>query len=147
MEKHKKDTAYIFKSKFWALFFVLLLLLAAVLVSQVVKKMQQKRLTEFTEQGLGLNESQEKTFNLILSLKVPFTPEGNLLPEQVEAQREAISEAQEFLIDEFGDRIEVYKVYTTLPNLAVRVNAETYEELRQNPLVTSISEDLPVPAN
>lgn len=60
MEKHKKDTAYIFKSKFWALFFVLLLLLAAVLVSQVVKKMQQKRLTEFTEQGLGLNESQEK---------------------------------------------------------------------------------------
>ena len=85
---------------------------------------------------------------IIVGLKLPtlgFRPEGTLSPEEIEHQRKAITEARKALVESLSCYdIEVYRIYTSIPYIAMKVNADALNELVSSPYVISIEEDSPV---
>ena len=84
---------------------------------------------------------------MIVTLNVPFTPEGYLGSEEaVRAQRAAIAQAQADLLAALaGHTVVVVARYTYTPQLALVVDDGALSVLRQSPLVAHIQADRPVP--
>jgi len=84
---------------------------------------------------------------IIVGLKLPppgFRPEGVLSESEIEAQRDAIAAVREALLDSMsGFDIEVYRHFTSLPSVAMRVDDLALEKLITSPYVKSIEEDVP----
>lgn len=85
---------------------------------------------------------------VIVMLDTPFQPEGQLdgLPA-VESQRLAVQRAQDILLAYLpGYDSQSVKKFSTIPAVALAVNAEGLAALASNPNVVSIQEDWVVPA-
>ena len=82
---------------------------------------------------------------IIIGLKLPhpgFKTEGVLSLQEVKQQKKAISAAQDALISSMSEfDVEVYKIYTSIPYMAIKVNVNALRELASSPQVTSIQED------
>ena len=89
------------------------------------------------------------TVRVIIGLDIPFQAEGKLANQAaVQTQRQAISTAQDALLQ----RMQAFNLtpiarYQFIPFMAVEVDATALAELASLPEVTSIAEDVPVPAD
>jgi hypothetical protein len=84
---------------------------------------------------------------IIVGLKLPppgFRPEGTLNPAEQEQQRKAITAGREALLDSLSCYdFKVYRTYTSIPYIAMKVNADALDELVSSPYVLSIEKDSP----
>ncbi len=79
-----------------------------------------------------------------LALPMPFTAEATTNPRAVEQQRAAIAAAAEGVLAALeGTSAEVAATFTTIPYVAVRVDAKALLTLASLPQVISIQEDVP----
>ena len=79
-----------------------------------------------------------------LALPKPFTAEAETSPADVAEQRAAIAAASDAVLAALeGTGTQVGATFTTLPYMAVRVDAEALAELASLPEVASIQEDVP----
>jgi hypothetical protein len=94
---------------------------------------------------LSAKAAREGIVPIIIGLKLPppgFRPEGYLSPGEVKQQRDAITTAREGLLSSLsGYEIEVYRVYASIPYVAMKVDADALKELVRSPYVQSIEED------
>jgi len=85
---------------------------------------------------------------VIVDLNVPFTPEGQLSSDQIQAQRAAISQAQTSLLNSLStadyDPASV-KTYDYVPQLALIVDATALSQLQSSQYVTHVYDDIMVP--
>ena len=81
---------------------------------------------------------------VIVGLRAAFQPEGSFRNiAEVQAQHETIAEAQDRLLDRMsGLGVTAVKKLTTIPFLAIEVNAEGLQYLLAAPEVTTIQEDV-----
>ncbi|MDX2078043.1 MAG: S8/S53 family peptidase [bacterium] len=86
-----------------------------------------------------------QTYHVIIQLKAPFQPEGNLAGiNAVQFQRAAISRSQSTLINTLrAQNLAIFDVieYETIPYMALEVDAAGLLALQTNPNVTQIVED------
>lgn len=83
-----------------------------------------------------------------LALPQPFAPEAELSQRGVRAQRAAIAAAGDAVLSALaGQQAQVAATFTAIPSLALRVDAKALLTLAGLPQVTSIEEDVPVPAS
>jgi hypothetical protein len=84
---------------------------------------------------------------IIVGLKLPppgFRPEGTLNPAELEQQRKAITAAREALLGSLSCYdFKVYRTYTSIPYVAMKVNADALNELVSSPYALSIEKDSP----
>lgn len=88
-----------------------------------------------------------KHSSVIVTLNIPYEAEGYLTPDEVEKQRKLIVSTRIELLSEIPGLYEVYKEYTTLPNVAMKVDDEALEFLQESELVEAVSEDRKDPFN
>jgi len=83
---------------------------------------------------------------VILRLNVDFREEGSRTASEVSLQRNAIADAGTAVVQSLAglDATNIKK-YQYVPYLAMTVNPAALQALANNPLVTEISEDIPVP--
>ena len=80
---------------------------------------------------------------VILRLNMNFKAEGNLSAPGIFAQRNAIADAEDAVIQSLaGMNATNVKKYQYVPYLAVTVNAAALQALARNPMVMAISEDI-----
>ncbi len=84
---------------------------------------------------------------VIVGLRAPFTPEGDLADDQARAsQRQAIALARDAVLRAVvGTQTTVLASFDTIPYLAVRTNADGLEALLADDGVMSLHEDVPQP--
>ena len=82
--------------------------------------------------------------HLLVGLRVPFEPEGNLSPQAVAGQRRAIAEAQDALLKRLtrcNSKIESVKRFEFTPYLAMAIDVVGLKCLLDAPEVKTIVED------
>lgn len=84
---------------------------------------------------------------IIVSLNIPYTPEGALSETEKAAQRKLIVDTREAIISDLTGDFEIYKTYETLPNFAIKADAITMKQLEEHSMVKSVQEDIAVPYN
>jgi len=85
--------------------------------------------------------------DIVVTLEVPWRPEPDLDEEQIAAQRAAIADIQQQLIDLLdGTRFEVVQRYEVTPQLALAVDEAALERINASGLVAAATEDTPDPA-
>jgi subtilisin len=83
---------------------------------------------------------------VIVGLRVAFQSEGKLSPRAAEAQRHAISQAQDALLNQMATHSAwSVKKFTYIPYMAMEVDAAGLASLSSSPNVISIEEDVPIP--
>jgi subtilisin family serine protease len=83
---------------------------------------------------------------VLIRLNVKFQPEGLVPAAEVTAQRKAIATAQNAIIQSLAaHKPRNVKTYQRVPYLALTLNATALRALAHNPLLTSITEDIPIP--
>lgn len=83
---------------------------------------------------------------VIVTLSVPFTPEGNLpSQEAVQHQRQRVVEAQDGLLADLKPFVVRVLARFDGPQLALLVDDDALRHLRSSPRVASIQEDIPQP--
>jgi hypothetical protein len=82
---------------------------------------------------------------VVVELAVPYEPEAGLSPEEREAQRAAIAQAQDALLAELGGHAELAGRPERLPQLALRVDREGLRLLEASPSVRRVEPDEPEP--
>ncbi len=89
------------------------------------------------------------TIRVIVGLNMEYQPEGMLSSAQdVQLQHAAISQAQVDLLDRFsGYNISNSKQFATIPYISIETDAAALEAMLNDPDITNIQEDIPVPAN
>lgn len=132
------------------LFLVMLttaMLTASVLNTQAAPTVEQTVQDTPDYRELDAKIKAEGSLMLIVGVKLPqvFTPEGYLDSSAAEQQRRAIRQAQETLMTSLGSGAEAYTLYDIIPFLAVRVDPQAWELLKQSHIVTHIEEDKPIP--
>lgn len=82
---------------------------------------------------------------VIVGVRVPtYKPEGKLDARAAQAQRASIAQAQNALLSQLATHnVRVTRRFTTIPYLALEVNANALQALARIPNVTSIHEDKP----
>ena len=84
---------------------------------------------------------------VLITLNVPFTPEGELNKEQVKEQRSHISETKkefkESISNSKGNIVILREYSNTIPILLIKANADGIYELCNNPLVKHLEENIP----
>lgn len=84
--------------------------------------------------------------NVIVTLAVPFTPEGELPSrEAVSRQRRAVSEAQDGLLADLAPFAARLLVRFDGPQLALLVDDDAVAYLRSSPRVAVVQDDVPKP--
>lgn len=82
---------------------------------------------------------------IIVGLKLPepgFRPEGMLTPNEVRQQRQTIENVRKSLTDSLaGHNVDVYSVYTSLPYVAMKVDAAALKKIAVSRYVAGIQED------
>ncbi|MCK4693836.1 MAG: S8 family serine peptidase, partial [Anaerolineales bacterium] len=98
-------------------------------------------------QALLPKAQQEGSVRVIVTLNIPFKPEGLLLaPASVQGQRNGIAKAQEALakrLESFNST--VIHNFKYVPIIALQVDAAGLSDLNANPQVKYIQEDVPEP--
>lgn len=85
------------------------------------------------------------TLRVIALLRLPFQPEGALADDQTrEQQRDSIAQVQDRVVSALNPARPAYQ-FTTVPYLALELDAAELAALGANPEVVSVVEDLPVP--
>ncbi|MBZ5534757.1 MAG: S8 family serine peptidase [Acidobacteriia bacterium] len=86
--------------------------------------------------------------HIIVGLRAPFEPEGNLgVEKRIQDQRQAIADAQEKLLNELaGYNIDSIKRFKYIPYMAFVADAAALRNLLTSGEVMSIEEDIAVPA-
>ncbi|HFD39136.1 MAG TPA: VWA domain-containing protein [Anaerolineae bacterium] len=90
----------------------------------------------------------EGSVSVIVGLNLPlaYEAEGNLSTREIQDQRYAIDTVQQALVESLAVYdANVYKTYTTLPYIAVTVDATALQVLIESPFVTTLQEDIPEP--
>jgi hypothetical protein len=78
---------------------------------------------------------------VIVSLNVPFQPEGNLSQDMVKSQRQAIAEAQNTLLRELsGTKYESFRSFFTIPGVGLKVSADALAVLEASSVVKHVTE-------
>ena len=78
---------------------------------------------------------------VIVSLNVPFQPEGNLSQDMVKSQRQAIADAQNTLLKELtGSKYESFRSIVTLPGVGLKVSADALAVLEASSVVKHVTE-------
>jgi hypothetical protein len=86
------------------------------------------------------------SLGVVVTLAVPFTPEGRLSREQIERQRRAIAEAQTRLLDELGRfQTRLTTRFDSTPQLVLVVDEAALRHLLASPRVRHIQENAPQP--
>jgi len=96
---------------------------------------------------LIIKAKSEGPVRVIVGLNTAFRPEG-LLPnaQQVESQREGITQAQDSLIAHLtGFNTSAITRFTFIPFIAMELDEAGLTFLQNSPEVSSITEDLPIP--
>ncbi len=91
-----------------------------------------------------LSKAQSQgSVRVIVKLKMPFTPEGELSsPSQVASQRAQIKSAQTELLNSLSNyNIKGVKRFETIPYISMEVDAQTLCVSVSHPLVESIHEN------
>ena len=89
----------------------------------------------------------EPLMEIVVTLDVPWQPEPDLDEAQIAAQRAAIADIQQQLIDLLdGTRFEVVQRFELTPQLALAVDDEALERINASDLVAGATEDTPDPA-
>jgi len=86
---------------------------------------------------------------VIVRLKADFEPEGTLTPVEIEKQRAKIAHVQEQFLNGLKDssfQSLQERKFATVPYVTIYVNEAVLQYIVQNPLVTSVEADIPVPA-
>ncbi|WP_162907712.1 hypothetical protein [Allorhizocola rhizosphaerae] len=79
---------------------------------------------------------------VIVTLAIPYRPEGELPQDAVQKQRAEIEAAQRRLLDELKPfKVELNRQYNRLPQLALTVDEAGMRHLATSPLVKSVQED------
>ena len=83
-----------------------------------------------------------------LDLPIDFRAEGELANRQaIQTQRSAIVQSQRRLLDNLSENdVQAYAEYESIPYMALQVDEAGLKKLVDSPLVSSIQEDVPVPA-
>ena len=83
-----------------------------------------------------------------LDLPIHFRAEGELANRQaIQTQRSAIVQSQRRLLDNLSENdVQAYAEYESIPYMALQVDEAGLKKLVDSPLVSSIQEDVPVPA-
>jgi subtilisin family serine protease len=92
---------------------------------------------------------QNGTVRVIVGLSIDpgFVPEGDLDdPRAVQNQRQAIQTAQQAVLNELPQTSEVNARFQYIPYLGLTVDKSTLDSLIASPHVSSIEEDVPIPA-
>jgi subtilisin len=103
---------------------------------------------EATVSALQAKIATEGELNLIvgLTLAPSFQAEGLLSPTAVAQQRADIAQAQKGLSAELAPyNATIYHIYTSIPALALKVDKEAFNVLRQSKWVNHLQEDIAVP--
>jgi len=94
---------------------------------------------------LSAKATKEGHVLIIVGLKLSppgFRPEGTLSPSEVEQQRNLIIVARETLLESMsGYDIKVYRSFSSIPDVAMKVDTDALEDLVRSPYVKSIEED------
>jgi uncharacterized repeat protein (TIGR02543 family) len=97
------------------------------------------------DRGVALEQKAklEGTVRVIVTLKVPFAPEGKLGTQAAAAQRSEIAMAQQ-VVERSVPRREQAKVhsYETIPFMAMELDTEQLESVMSSPNVVDVREDL-----
>ena len=93
--------------------------------------------------NLQKDNSPNSRTNVIVTLNIPFEAEGYLSETQIEAQRKLVTKTQNELLSKITGEFSMYKKYTILPNIALKVDKEAMEYLSTSSLVKHIQEDKP----
>ncbi|MEA3470012.1 MAG: hypothetical protein U9R57_17550 [Thermodesulfobacteriota bacterium] len=124
---------------------VFLLSLIAFTLSEVSAENTLTQRKEFQE--LRIKAAEEGKVPVIVGLKLPqpgFEPEGVLSSQEVKKQRDAIAATRMALLNSLtGYDVVVYRIYNSLPYVAMKVGVDSLKELENSPYVTTIQEDLP----
>ncbi|MFN8491542.1 MAG: S8 family serine peptidase [Caldilineaceae bacterium] len=92
-----------------------------------------------------LAKAQQGSVRVIVGMQLPatFQVEGELAGEAaIAAQRSAIAQTRQTLLDSLASqKAMVYATYTSIPYVALTVDADALRALQKSPLVTSIQED------
>ena len=100
--------------------------------------------------GLASKALNRGRVRIIVGVSGKFTPESALPQFEAQAQRAAISGAQDYVISELAAKglspASAYR-YKYIPYLAMTVNSATLEALVASPSILSIEEDIAVPAS
>lgn len=94
-----------------------------------------------------LEEKAERdgTVRVIVTLSLDTTPEGDLPPEERDAQREKIADEQKALLADLGDtEFSDVSTFVAVPLVALRLSPEALGALRKSQRVTAVEEDRPV---
>lgn len=79
---------------------------------------------------------------VIVGVRAAFQPEGKLGARAAQAQRRAIEQAQDALLNQMANRnVKAIKKFALIPYLAVDVDASALTALASSPSVVSIAED------
>ncbi|MBP7928220.1 protease inhibitor I9 family protein [Patescibacteria group bacterium] len=82
--------------------------------------------------------------SVVVTIDMPFTPEPELSPEEIESQRFHIKSTRELILSSLGSR-NTYEVYRTFeifsPSFAIKINKDLLEKLESHPFVKSVQED------
>jgi hypothetical protein len=83
---------------------------------------------------------------VIVTLDVEIVPEGELAPDEREAQQQRIADEQNALLEELqGTRVESVTAFTPVPQVAMSVDVDALAVLRESSRVRSVAEDVPLP--
>lgn len=92
-------------------------------------------------------EEPHRLTEIIVTLEMPWQPEANLSPEEVAAQRAAIADIQQQLLELLdGTQFEVRQRYELTAQLALAVDDEALARIEASDLVAGSTEDTPDPA-
>jgi len=95
---------------------------------------------------LSKKAKSDGVVKIIVGLNIDFKPEGKLTSAQVLTQRENIQNTQDKLLQAIlSDGLEPSHKFKYIPFMAMTVNKNALENLRDSPLVKSIEEDVAVP--
>lgn len=88
----------------------------------------------------------EGSVRVIVGLRVPFKPEGELDPEDARAQRKAIARAQDALLARLSPYVvNSIRKFEAIPFIALTVDTAALRRIKASPDVASIEEDTSAP--
>jgi len=99
-----------------------------------------------TQQLLDKSKSNN-SLHVIATLNIDYKPEGKIKdPQQIMKQRGTIHSQQQNLLNDLPEKTSTSaKLFTYTPQVALTVDEQTLKILIDNPTITSIQEDIPVP--
>jgi hypothetical protein len=88
--------------------------------------------------------TEANRIHIIVVLDVTFQPEGNLLDEEVTAQRQAIAQAQDNLLAKLGNyNVTDVTKYSYTPSISMEADSNIVDYLRSLAEVSSVKQDIP----